>query len=289
MRWSFAPTAALLLLGLAGCTSAPPTPPLTALPDGVSVDVYQTRLDYSERQLEISIANESEADVTITHLEFASPAFVSAVSYARLPTTIAAGRTIDFRVDLAAPDCTATDLTPAVTIEFAQHGHTGTASVEPLDRLGQLPTITTADCLASDAAAIARIEFADIPLGRASFAGRDAAQLHLEVEPTGAGGSITLHAIEDTVLLFLLNPATGAAIEAIPLDLEIDAATEKTTVAVTVVPSRCDQHSVAEDKRGTFFPVTVTTPQREGTLFIATGERLRGEIFDFLATSCGWG
>lgn len=284
-----AATAALVLLGIAGCTGGPMTPPLTALPDGVSVDVYQTRLDYSERQLEISITNESPADVTITHLEFDSPAFVSAVSYGRLPTTVPVGRTIDFRVDLAAPDCTATDLTPAVTIEFEQHGHTGMASVEPVDRLGQLPTITTEDCLASDVATIARITFADVPLSRASVAGRDAAELYLEVEPTGAAGSITLHTVEDTVLLFVLDPTTGTAVEAIPLDLEIDAASEKTTVTITLVPSRCDQHSVAEDKRGTFFPVTVTTQHRNGTLFIATGERLRGEIFDFLADSCGWG
>ncbi|MBX3093043.1 MAG: hypothetical protein KF680_00655 [Cryobacterium sp.] len=289
MRWSFAPTAALLVLGIAGCTGVPMTPALTTLPEGVSVDVYQTRLDYSERQLEISITNESQTDVVITHLEFASPAFVSAVSYGRLPTTIAAGRTIDFRVDLAAPDCTANDPTPTVTIEFDQHGQAGTANVEPVDRLGQLPRIMTADCLASDAAQIARIGFADVPLGRTSFAGRDVAELYLEVEPTGAAGSITLHAIEDTVLLFVLDPATGTAIESIPLDLEIDATSEKRTVTVTLVPSRCDQHSVAEDKRGTFFPVTVTTPRREGTLFIATGERLRGEIFDFLADSCGWG
>lgn len=289
MRWSLALTAVLLLLGIAGCTIAPATPLLTALPDGISVDVYQTRLDYSERQLEISITNESQADVTITHLEFASPAFVSAVSYGRLPATIPAGRTIDFRVDLAAPDCTATDLTPAVAVEFEQHGRAGTASVEPVDRLGRLPTITTEDCLASDVAAIARIEFADVPLGRASVSGRHAAELYLEVEPTGAAGSVTLHAIEDTVLLFVLDPATGTATESIPLGLEIDASSEKATVTLTLVPSRCDQHSVAEDKRGTFFPIIVTTERREGTLFIATGERLRGELFDFLADSCGWG
>lgn len=289
MRWSLALAAVFLMLGVGGCSSTAVAPPLTALPDGVFVDVYQTRLDYSERQLEISVTNDSQTDVTVTHLEFASPAFVSAVSYGRLPTTITAGRTIDFRVDLAAPDCTATDLTPRVTLEFEHQGRAGTATVEPADRLGQLPGIATADCLASDVATIARVEFADVPLGRASVAGREVAELYLEIDPTGEAGSLTLHAIEDTVLLFLLDPETGTAVESMPLGLEIGASSEKTTVTVTLAPSRCDQHSVAEDKRGTFFPVTVTTERREGTLFVAAGERLRGELFGFLADSCGWG
>lgn len=292
MRARLALTGVIIVLGAAmlttACTAAP-APALTALPEGVAVDVYQTRLDYSERQLEISISNESATDVTITHLEFASPAFESAVSYARLPTTIAVGRTIDFRVDLAAPDCAATDVTPSVRVEFEFADRVGVATVEPDDRLGQLAAISTADCLVSDVASVARIEIADVQLGRASVAGRDAALLHLEIEPTGRVGSLVLHQLEDTVLLFLLDPSTGLATESLTLDLSVDASSEPTTVTFAVVPSRCDQHSVAEDKRGTFFPVTVTTDHRTGTLFVAAGERLRGELFAFLADSCGWG
>lgn len=289
MRWSLALTAALVLLAGSACTSAPTAPELSTLPEGVWVDVYQTRLDYGARQLEISITNESPTDVTITHLEFASPAFVAAVSYARLPTTIATGRTIDFRVDLAASDCAATDLTPSVTLGFERQGHPGTATVEPTDRLGQLPTIAIEDCLASDVAAIAWIAFADVPLGRASVAGREVAELYLEIEPTGAAGTVQLHTIDDTALLFVIDPTTGLAVDSIPLDLEINASSETTTITLALAPSRCDQHSVAEDKRGTFFPLTVTTERRAGTLFVATGERLRGELFDFLADACGWG
>lgn len=293
MQWRLPLTSALVALGAAlgvtGCSAQPVEPALTALPDGVSIDVYQTRLDYSARQLEISISNESPTDVVITHLEFASPAFESAVSYARLPTSIAAGRTIDFRVDLAPPDCTAADLTTSVTVGFELANGAGVATVEPEDRLGQLPTITTEDCLVSDVAAVARVQIADVPLGRASVAGREAALLHLEIEPTGQAGSITLHELEDTVLLFLLNPETGSAAESLPLNLEVDASLAPTTVTFAVLPSRCDQHSVAEDKRGTFFPVSVTTEHRSGTLFLAASERLRGEVFSFLADSCGWG
>src|SRR5690554_1226818 len=205
------------VLTIAGCAHPLVDAPLESLPEGVSIDVYQTRMDYSDRQLEVSIMNNSDADVTVTHLEFDSAAFVSAVSYSRLPSTITVGRTIDFRVQLADPDCTSTDATPLVRVEFEFAGTTGTASVTPVDRLDRLPTITTEDCLESDIAAVARVEFADVPLARTTVAGRAAAQLTLEIAPVGesagAAGSVTLHSIDDTALLFLLDTTTGQAIE----------------------------------------------------------------------------
>lgn len=280
-------TATLALTGC-GVVDAPDPTPAT-LPGGVSVTIYQSRLDASERKYEISVTNESRTELTVTGLQLASPAFAEPMTYDRLPTTIDPGRTIDFRVPLAAPDCEASSTTPSVTIEFEHADTQGTATVEPIDRYNQLAAINLQDCLARDTEGIARLTFADTPLERAIIAGREAAILTLTIEPTGTGSELTLHSIDDTPLLSLLNPATGTVTETLPLDLAISGTDDPTTVDIAVVQSRCDQHSVADDKKGTHFSLNVTTPKRAGALVVTTSERTRSELFGYLADTCHWG
>lgn len=232
---------AALTLTSCGGTDAPSS--LDRLPEGVSITIYQSRLDASERKYEISVTNYTGTDLTVTGLELSSPALTEPMVYERLPTTISPGRTIDFRVPLAATDCDATSTTPSVAIEFEHADTHGAATIEPHDRYDQLAAITLQDCLASDAAGIARLSFSDT-LQRATVTGREVAILSLAIEPTGAVG---------------------------------------------VMHSRCDQHSVADDKKGTHFPVEVSTPRREGTLTVATSERTQSELFRYLADVCGWG
>ena len=53
---------------------------MTELPPGVTIDVYQSRIDYSEHKLEVAVANGGE-------------------TYERAPTTIRPGTTTDLRLD----------------------------------------------------------------------------------------------------------------------------------------------------------------------------------------------
>lgn len=277
---------AALTLTSCGGTDAPSS--LDRLPEGVSITIYQSRLDASERKYEISVTNYTGTDLTVTGLELSSPALTEPMVYERLPTTISPGRTIDFRVPLAATDCDATSTTPSVAIEFEHADTHGAATIEPHDRYDQLAAITLQDCLASDAAGIARLSFSDT-LQRATVTGREVAILSLSIEPTGTVGEMTLHTIGDTPLLALLDPATGTAAGTLQLGVTVAGTDAPTTLEVAVMHSRCDQHSVADDKRGTHFPIEVSTPRREGTLTVATSERTRSELFRYLADVCDWG
>lgn len=73
---------ALLACGaLSGCSPAA----MTELPPGVTIDVYQSRIDYSEHKLEVAVANGTK------HTNAHRPPF----GQARQPTS---GPTIDYTV-----------------------------------------------------------------------------------------------------------------------------------------------------------------------------------------------
>jgi hypothetical protein len=272
---------AIAAIGLLGACS-----PIahTSLPDGVSIDVYQTRMDYGARELEVSVTNATDAELEILELVFDSPAFVSETAYARAPSTVGPGRTTDFRVSLPAADCSATDPKPVVRIEFEHDGMPGSASVEPVDRLGQLPGITAEDCLAEALAEHVTVEWSE-ELRIVDRGGRKVALLDLVLEPTGAPGEVTLETLHGTPL-FLLTDENGEATDGLALATAVRAQSDRTTVTIGMVPTRCDPHALADDKRGTWFPLHVSTDRLDGTVYVPTSERMRAELFAYIELSC---
>ncbi len=273
---------AIVAIGLLGACS-----PIahTALPDGVSIDVYQTRMDYGARELEVSVTNATDAELQIFELIFDSPAFVSETAYARAPSTVGPGRTTDFRVSLPAADCSASDPKPVVRIAFEHDGMPGSASVEPLDRLGQLPGITAEDCLAEALAELVSVEWSD-ELRVVDRGGRKVALLDLVLEPTGAAGEVSLETLHGTPL-FLLTDENGAATDGLALARPVHAQSGRATLTVGIVPTRCDLHALADDKRGTWFPLHVRTDRLDGTVYVPTSERMRTELFGYIEAFCG--
>jgi hypothetical protein len=109
--------------------------------------------------------------------------------------------------------------------------------------------------------------------------GRLAATVSLQVTPVDGGPDVRLTQVDGTVLLAPVGGATSWPVVGSPA-----------TVPLQLVPSRCDAHAVAEDKRGTFFGVHATVdgvPQP--VFYVASSDRLRGALHDFVTTSCGMG
>ncbi|HRN30309.1 MAG TPA: hypothetical protein PK890_11505, partial [Terrimesophilobacter sp.] len=84
-------------------------------------------------------------------------------------------------------------------------------------------------------------------------------------------------------------PASGTIVESLPLGLTITGTDNPSTATIPVVQSRCDQHSVADDKKGTLFPLDISTPRGSGTLTLKTSEKTRSELFQYLGDVCHWG
>lgn len=273
----WAPAVAVLLL-CAACTDAPPgSAPSGRLPEGIGMRVFQTRFDYAERVLEISVSNDGPSDFTLVSASFASAQFTDAARFTdRL--TLAPGMTRNLRVHLAQAVC-AGEPTAAGTVTLRwtpDGGGTASASVTLRDDTGTLERIVREDCLVAAVDAVVSIG----PPERLRLEGA-AAWLDLTLAPTGKAGAVTIDRIGHTTLL---APAHGTDW---PVGLRIDSAASPRTISLELRPARCDPHAVAEDKRGTVFPLAVSPEDGPaGTYNLAVGDAVRREIYAWVSARC---
>ena len=276
-------TALLALVLLSGCSAAESA----EVPDGISLSVYQNRTDVEARTLEVSFLNGTDGVLTVTRLELRASQFVGVAIWPRASTTIPSGATISLPVPLPGADCAAAPT--AATVEFdyrLANGRAGTAVAEPVDTLTRLPGIREDDCIAVSVASVVDIRSASV-LRLSIVAGRPVAEIDLVLTPTGAGGSVTLASASSTTLLTPVGPDGVDASES-AIGREIVGTDAPSTVTLAYAPNRCDAHAIAEDKRGTIFPVAVTTSDGfSGHLYVASSVELRGALYDFVRTTCG--
>ena len=283
-RWAaIAATAVCAALCSTLCGCSPDA--VKKLPPGISIDVYQSRFDYGEHKLEVSVRNSTDRPFEIRALEFSSPSFAPAAEYERTPSTVRANTTTDFRLLLPMADCQAAVGAPVVKLTYSFGGESATVSTVPKDRLGQLPTIRADDCRDDEVHRVATITPTS-PIGYTTVDGTRVARLEFTVVPTGAGGTLVIEDVRGTVLLNLVDENTGSPIDVMPLGLDVGASTTSQTFRLALAPARCDAHAVAEDKRGTFFPFVVTTRQGAGRMYIGVSDVQRTELYEFVRTAC---
>lgn len=267
-----------LLLALTACA------PSAALPDGVTVSVFQNRFDYGVRQLELKVSNATDAPITVTSATLESTRFATPAAWTR-PQVIPAGAARDLKVQLTEPVC-GEDPVDTVVIEFTlADGRAGSAQVTPSDETGRLDAINAEDCLGEAVAQLAVIAAADtvqwVP------GAHQPATLDLTVRPTGAEGELTVRFVKGTVLLSLVD-ASGTPVYDLPLDLVISQDSRPSVIRLQLAPARCDPHAVAEDKRGTFFPLEVEVgPELGGRIYVPVSDGVRASLYDFVGDYCG--
>ncbi len=274
--------ASLVLVTVAltvGCS-----PAVATLPTEVTVSVFQNRFDYSLRQLELKVSNGTDAPLTVTRAALDSSRFATPAVWDR-PQVVPAGAARDLRVQLTEPVC-GEPVEDSVVLEFTlDDGRTGTATLVPSDETGRLDAINAEDCLGEAVAAIATIAAADavewMPGARAP------ATLDLIVTPTGAPGTLTVNFAKGTVLLSLVD-ATGVEVYDLPVDELFDSGSGPGVIRLSIIPARCDPHAVAEDKRGTFFPLEVETSLgAAGRIYVPVSDEVRSSLYEFFGDYCG--
>ncbi len=280
--------AAIAAVALAGCASSSAPPPgSTAPPAGVTVAVYQTRTDVGQHRLELSITNGTDGRLTITRAEFRSEQFVEPAAWPKDSTFVAAGATVDLPVELGAPDCDAVNPVPVVEFDYAlESGVTGTAVTEADDRIDRLPSLMAEDCIQQSVEEVAVVTASTAPR-IVSRAGALVAEVDLTVSPSGSAGSLTIVSWRSTTLVTPVDPASAATLPEAELDLVVAGTGTPSTVTLTLMPNRCDPHAVAEDKRGTIFPLSIVLADgTEGTLFVPAADAVRGALYDYVPLAC---
>lgn len=268
---------AAVALALTGCAAADAA---DGLPPGVAVELTQLRSDVAERRMQVRVQNDTDAvieveGVTVADRRFAEPAH----RVNDRPTSIAPGRTVALPVQLAPAACAApaaVDVT--VTLTYRLDDALRTTTVAAREDFPFLADLHARECLAASVAASAALSlgpFAPSPPG-------EPAVLPLEVAPHTGGAAVRLVAIRETNLLSYRQ--RDAAATAYPLDRRVGATAE--SIALPIVPARCDPHAVQEDKRGTVFTLDVEVDGHAGTIQLAASPELRADILTWVTAWC---
>lgn len=280
-------------LALSGCSASATDLPAesSALPDGMTVAVYQSRSDVASGQLEVQIANLSDDDVTITAVEFSAPQFAEPAVWQKDSTVVGAGRTVDLPVLLPGAVCDENAPAPTVRLTWAVDGNIRSSDVVPTDERGRLEELRADGCFAGAVDSIASLSL-ETPPRPVTVDGVAAAELDLTVTPgTGSGGSLTIRSLSGTTLFTFIDRMTGLTTTSLDLGAVVAGGTTS-VVTVILVPTRCDPHAIAEDKQGTIFVFDVDArpqdgPAVSGTISVAAPAQLTPELIAFVGEACG--
>lgn len=276
LRRGFAAAIAGSLLGgvLTGCG------PTTTDPE-ISVTVYQPRTDIVHGRLAIQVLNATDAPLEVVAARLGSPDFVADTVWPGDTATVPAGRALDLRAPLPEVRCAA-DVDPTATIEYVVDGTARVAELGVADPYELLPRLHREACVSEQIAEVATLTPREVvqPDGVAP------AVLVIDVEPTGAPGSVTIERVGATTLLQPAD-AAGDGTDLVELDIDIGA-DGPTELRIPFVPNRCDPHALLEDKVGTIIPLYVTTTGFAAERWLLpVGDDLRADFYAFVATYCG--
>jgi hypothetical protein len=283
--------AVALIAALTACAAPDDERAPRTFPDGVSVEFVQLRSDVADRQAQVRVHNDTDAEIEIGDVTVRDPRFADVATRVNLDrvSKIPPGRAVDIRIQLPAMRCDTTEGATTVRLDDAA---SGSSAEGPLpDPLGVIAPLHERECRAEkvmDAAALRFSSFTPSPPG-------EPAVLTLSVVPTGEAAA-TIVGVQTTNLL-TFDAGPGATADTYPIGLVIDpagAGAGPVRVDLPLVPLRCDAHAVQEDKRGTVFTLEVEVPSgrsgtEAGTIELPAGEALRGRILTWVADWCGFG
>lgn len=251
--------------------------------------VYQSRMDVDDRQVQVRLVNDGPDDVTVERLALTSTGFAGEMVYRKSGSVVGAGRTVDMPVVLGEPVCDdgSAAITHTALVDYRlPDGTTGRAELPATDEHGQIAHLHEGECFAQDVATVATLEVGDAP--RAVQVGELVA-IELDLVVAGTGGAdhdLRLRHVAGTTLLTHADPGD---LEPIPPGRELDVEvprTGSTTVTLTLLPSRCDAHAIADDKQGTRFRVSAELDGRQGVVAVASPPAVQTALYDLVRASC---
>lgn len=286
------PTSRVALLGLAllaallsGFVSAPKTA-LLGMPEGISIDVYQARMDVADHVIEVAIRNDSKNLLTVKQASFESDVYPK-TAYTKVPTMVLAGNTTTLRIQLPAANCENKSGGERITLSYEVNGTEGKATVPVKDRMNQLPAIVADDCRSEAIAKVSTVSIAD-SLSYSTIDGEKVAVIKFTFTPTGKKGTLVFEDVRGTDLLSMRDPQSRVVVDTLHLGLNLGETTTPTNMDIYVAPARCDPHAVLEDKQGTIFRFHVTTDDGTGLLYQKVPDDVRTELYDYVAEVCNY-
>jgi hypothetical protein len=273
---------ALVCLGSA-CAS----PAATTTELDLRAEVFQYRLDYAPRILQVKLVNNGAAPVEVSSVALESPRFTDDAAIDRGPT-VRPGSAVDVKLQLPAPRCDVGD-EPDVVVVVAAVGEEPeqTVRIEPEDEQHTLDRINAEDCLADSVDRVARISM-PTTVRREGSGTSVRGWFDVAITPVTDAGDppldFTIDRIMNTTLLDAVHEAGYW-----PVETTIAQGEPPSILSLPVRPARCDPHAIAEDKRGTILPFEVRTGDgRSGQYDVVSSDELKADIYAFVAEYCGF-
>lgn len=282
------------MIALAGCTApdgAPgggPSPgPSASLPaatsSGLSVELRQARTERDDRIVQLRLRNGSTVPLEVSAARLETDQLEhAATTEPDWGRRVPAGAARSAPVPLGPTRC---DVGPspgtALFRVVDEEGRSATVVLPVADPFGILDRIHDEDCSRAAVASGATLAIADT-LTTTRTDGELVATIELVITPVSGGPEVVVDSVDSTVLL---RPPSGA--RSWPVGVSTDDG--PTRVPLTLVPTRCDQHAVAEDKRGTFFGVRATVDgEPQAVHHLPVSADLGRELYAFIGEHCGW-
>ena len=275
---------------LSACTGAPKdlSPATPADNHPVSAAVDQGRAHYTDRVVNLLITNISQDPVLVTSASLHSALYAGAADWkpTRIGgTRVAAGSTVSLPAELPPAQCSAGE--PSEAAEAATHRITvtmdsersglSTVEVPAGDPHNVLSRNHSEDCLAQAAASVAEVR---VDQTLKVLPGNGSAVVGIEVEPSGGKASMVIESFGTTTLLDEDGKHPW------PRNLRVHGSDPASRLSLHIVPMRCDQHALAEDKLGTRIPVSIAAGNWHGILRLDAGHDFDRAVYRFITDAC---
>jgi hypothetical protein len=272
--------AVLVLVASAGCGGGGGDDPVD-VPTGVTFRVEQARQDLQNRHFQLQAVNKGSKSITVDSVKLTSGRLDKASVY-RGPAMIPAGATVNLTMSMAPASCPTgksrgIDATARVTYRVGDGDHV-TSVVRPKDHYGSVALFMKRDCAESTIGDL-RVDPTFAVEGR----GRDSVlEAGITFTARDGGGPVRIGPVDGTTLL---KPAAGSNI-----DHELVAGSGDYHAVLRIIPNRCDVHVVAEDRTGATMPLHVDSEESGEAFFsLRFSEQQKKQVFDFVASHCGFG
>jgi hypothetical protein len=277
VRWIWIAISAALL---AAC--APADPPVgTGGGPALEISVTQGRADEIAGVLAVEIENRLRNEVIVTSVTLTSTIFTQPLTRPEAKTKIATGSRVAIRIPVVNLDCQNQQRTGRAQIAYTVGSENFVGSFRVRDPDDYFTRIQQTGCFAAKVASVATFTL-DPELRIRQVGDKLVAEATLDVDYFDEG--IELLNLRGTTLLAHVDPNTLKRRE-----FRIIEGIRPSRIALTLMPNRCDPHAIAEDKRGTIFPLELflESEQKKGIVLVRADEQLRQQLYEYVLSACG--
>jgi hypothetical protein len=277
VRWIWIAISAALL---AAC--APSDPPVgTGGGPALEISVTQGRADEIAGVLAVEIENRVRNEVIVTSVTLTSTIFTQPLTRPKAKTKIAPGTRVAIRIPVVNLDCQNRQRTGQAQIAYTVGSKNFVDSFRVRDPDGYFMRIQQTGCFAAKVASVATFTL-DQELRIRQVGDELVAQATIDVDYIDEG--IELLNLRGTTLLAHADATTLKRRE-----FRIIEGTRPGQIELTLVPNRCDPHAIAEDKRGTIFPLELflESDQQKGIVLVRADSALRQAFYEYVLKACG--